>query len=77
VISPYRFIAPPPPDRGPDYFPEPIKPKRSGQVIPNSVHYVYGLKPPKEGEEPGNFPYYAYLAMRSAILRLEPEKVYL
>lgn len=46
-------------------------------MIPNSVHYVYGLKPPKEGEEPGNFPYYAYLAMRSAILRLEPEKVYL
>ena len=46
-------------------------------VVPNSVHYVYGLKPPKEGEETEMFPYYAYLAMRSAIIRLEPETVYL
>lgn len=46
-------------------------------VVPDSVHYVYGLKPPKEGQETDIFPYYAYLAMRSAIIRLEPKVVYL
>lgn len=44
--------------------------------VPNSVHYVYGLKEPKNGRTE-ELPYYAYLAMRSALLNLKPEKIYL
>ena len=46
-------------------------------VVPNAVHYVYGLKPLGEGEQPDEFPYYAYLAMRSALINLKPEKMFL
>ena len=61
-----------------DYLAEPLQPKKSGMRVPNSVHYVYGLKPLKEGQTKGEeLPYYAYLAMRSALLRLQPEKMYL
>jgi len=44
-------------------------------VVPDSVHYVYGLKP-SEGEEGEELPYYAYLAIRSALINLKPEKMY-
>jgi len=46
-------------------------------VVPNAVHYVYGLKPVKEGEQPEELPYYAYLAIRSALINLQPEKMFL
>ena len=46
-------------------------------VVPNAVHYVYGLKPVPEGQKPEELPYYAYLAMRSAMINLKPEKVFL
>jgi hypothetical protein len=65
------------PIRKPDYLPDPLSPKSSGMVVPNAVHYVYGLKPVKEGEKPDQLPYYAYLAMRSALLNIRPEKIYL
>ncbi|ORX36844.1 hypothetical protein BD324DRAFT_579948 [Kockovaella imperatae] len=42
------------------------------EPIPNIVHYVYGLDPDSTRED---FPYYAYLAMRSALVTLKPEKV--
>lgn len=65
------------PIRRPDYLPAPIPPKASGMVVPNSVHYVFGLKPVKEGEKGEELPYYAYLAMRSALVNIKPAKMYL
>lgn len=41
------------------------------------MHYVYGLKPVKEGERPAELPYYAYLAIRSAVINLKADKVFL
>ncbi|WVQ82214.1 hypothetical protein IAT38_004342 [Cryptococcus sp. DSM 104549] len=41
------------------------------EPIPNVVHYVYGL-----AEDQPDFPYFAYLAMRSAMMSLKPEVVY-
>ncbi len=46
-------------------------------LVPDSLHYVYGLKPVPEGELGEELPYYAYLAVRSAILNLRPAKIYL
>lgn len=46
-------------------------------AVPDAVHYVYGLKPVKEGEQPEELPYYAYLAMRSALINIKPAKIYL
>lgn len=44
--------------------------------IPNIVHYVYGLKPPSGGYQRGpEFPYFAYIGMRSAMTVLKPEKI--
>jgi hypothetical protein len=65
------------PLRKPDYLPDPIAPKKSGMVVPNAVHYVYGLKPVNDGGEAEELPYYAYLAMRSALVNIRPEKIYL
>ncbi|KAL7421236.1 hypothetical protein Q5752_004121 [Cryptotrichosporon argae] len=65
----------PAPDSRPAHLPAPLAPRRPGMVVPNAVHYVYGLKPVELGKgEP--LPYYAYLAMRSALLNLQPEKIY-
>lgn len=44
------------------------------EKIPNIVHYVYGLKQSK-GDSIEEFPYYAYLGMRSALISLRPEKI--
>ncbi|WVQ81807.1 hypothetical protein IAT38_003934 [Cryptococcus sp. DSM 104549] len=75
LIPPEKFLPPPPVDR-PPYIPEPTAPKKPGMVVPDAVHYVYGLKPVKEGEKGEELPYYAYLAMRSALLNLRPSVVY-
>jgi hypothetical protein len=64
-------------DARPPYLPAPIPPKKSGMKVPNSVHYVYGLKPVAEGEKAEELPYYAYLAMRSAMINLKPSTIYL
>ncbi|WVF72813.1 hypothetical protein IAT40_007631 [Kwoniella sp. CBS 6097] len=81
TTSPFRidsslFLPPPESDR-PDYIPAPVEPKKKGMVVPDSVHYVYGLKnvesPDARGEE---LPYYAYLAMRSALVNLKPKVMY-
>lgn len=61
----------------PDYVPKPVGVKAAGMRVPNAVHYVYGLKPPKPGYSGEQLPYYAYLAMKSAITRLKPEKTFL
>lgn len=41
------------------------------EPIPNVVHYVYGL-----ADNQPDFPYFAYLAMRSALVSLKPDVVY-
>lgn len=61
----------------PDYVPKPVGVKVPGMRVPNAIHYVYGLKPPKQGYSGEQLPYYAYLAMKSAITRLKPEKTFL
>lgn len=61
----------------PDYVPKPVGVKVPGMRVPNAIHYVYGLKPPKHGYSGEQLPYYAYLAMKSAITRLKPEKTFL
>ena len=76
LIRSDQFLPPPPISR-PSYLPEPVAPKVEGMVVPNAVHYVYGLKPVKEGEQPEELPYYAYLAIRSALINLQPEKMFL
>ncbi|KAL7413929.1 hypothetical protein BDY24DRAFT_386906 [Mrakia frigida] len=44
--------------------------------IPNIVHFVYGYKDPGEGDIEGELmPYYAYLAVRSALVNIKPEEV--
>lgn len=65
-------LPPPPLDLKPpiDSLPSP------DPEIPNLVHYVYGLKPPSGGSQRGlEFPYFAYLGMRSAMTVLKPEKI--
>ncbi|EIW68160.1 hypothetical protein TREMEDRAFT_32459 [Tremella mesenterica DSM 1558] len=79
-ISPFRvpptLFRPPPDPSRPTFLSPPLAPKKNGMVVPNSVHYVYGLKPVKEGEKVPELPYYAYLAMKSALMVLKPEKMY-
>lgn len=59
-------------------YPSPLAPEKQGQVVPNVVHYVYGLKDTGRTDGKGDeFPYYAYLAIRSALVNIKPEKVYL
>ncbi|CAK9782572.1 hypothetical protein CC85DRAFT_284055 [Cutaneotrichosporon oleaginosum] len=75
VLPPTEFLT----YKGADILgplPPPLKPKRFGMRVPNAVHYVYGLKPVKEGEMVPALPYYAYLGMRSALVNLRPEKIY-
>ncbi|CAD6581388.1 MAG: hypothetical protein TREMPRED_002999 [Tremellales sp. Tagirdzhanova-0007] len=76
LIDESLFLPPPPPPTRPGYLPEPIPPKKTGMVVPDALHYVYGFKPVKEGEKADALPYYAYLAIRSAILHLKPAKIY-
>jgi hypothetical protein len=54
-------------------FPDPVFPllPQPREAIPNIVHYVYGLDTTSTDE----FPYYAYLAMRSAMVTQRPEKI--
>ncbi|TXT08601.1 hypothetical protein VHUM_02729 [Vanrija humicola] len=73
LVPPEQFI---PVDSGrPSWLPAPLAPKRAGMRVPNAVHYVFGLKEPKNGKTE-ELPYYAYLAIRSALLNLKPEKIY-
>jgi hypothetical protein len=59
-------------------YPSPLAPEKPGHVVPNVVHYVYGLKDNGRTDGKGDeFPYYAYLAIRSALVNIKPEKVYL
>nr|ODN89058.1 hypothetical protein L203_02469 [Cryptococcus depauperatus CBS 7841] len=75
LIHPSQFIKAPLPDR-PGYLPHPVLPKKKGMLIPDSVHYVYGLKPVQEGQQGVELSYYAYLAMRSALINLRPKVIY-
>ena len=71
------FLPPVPALARPAYHPPPPVEPAPGQA-PNVVHYVYGYKPPKAGEPEGELlPYYTYLAIRSALVNLKPDAVYL
>jgi len=45
--------------------------------IPNVVHFIYGLKNPLYHPGAGRFDFLSYLAIRSAIVSLKPDAVYL
>ncbi|KAK4219865.1 hypothetical protein QBC37DRAFT_271573 [Rhypophila decipiens] len=45
--------------------------------IPNIVHFVFGLKNPLVKSRAGNFDFLWYLAVRSALVSIKPEKLYL
>lgn len=86
LVPPSRFLAPPPHRPNPPQYPQPLalspRDLRAGRVVPKVVHYVYGLKEPEHASsrEQGlgdEFPYYAYLAIRSVIVNVKPEKIYL
>ncbi|WWD17440.1 hypothetical protein CI109_101881 [Kwoniella shandongensis] len=67
-LLPHTLPPPPPPSTSLSllsHLPAPAEP------IPNIVHYVYGLA----SEPQPDFPYFAYLAMRSAMTVLKPDKV--
>ncbi|KAK1759603.1 hypothetical protein QBC47DRAFT_111642 [Echria macrotheca] len=45
--------------------------------IPNVVHFIYGLKNPLTDPGAGRFDFLNYLAVRSAIVSLKPDAIYL
>ena len=61
-------LPPPPSSLDPPIstLPAPLEP------IPNIVHYVFGLD---TSDAQPDFPYFAYLAMRSAMMTLSPDRV--
>ncbi|CED82241.1 Glycosyltransferase, DXD sugar-binding motif [Phaffia rhodozyma] len=75
LVKPSKFLPPPPLPPSPSYYP-PAKNDRS-DAIPNVVHYVYGYKSQGVEEEEGELlPYYSYLAIRSAIVNLQPDEIH-
>jgi len=45
--------------------------------IPNVVHFIFGLKNPFDNPSVGRFDFLSYLAVRSAVVSLKPEAIYL
>ncbi|KAK3692319.1 hypothetical protein B0T22DRAFT_10329 [Podospora appendiculata] len=45
--------------------------------IPNVVHFIYGLKNPLYNPSAGRFDFLSYLAVRSALVSLRPDALYL
>lgn len=45
--------------------------------IPNIVHFIFGLKNPLYHPSAGHFDFLAYLAVRSALVSLDPEALYI
>jgi hypothetical protein len=45
--------------------------------IPNIVHFIFGLKNPYHHPSAGHFDFLAYLAVRSALVSLKPDAVYI
>lgn len=71
------FLPPPLGLARPSYHPPPPVEPAPGQA-PNVVHYVFGYKPSRAGEPEGELlPYYTYLAIRSALVNLKPDAIYL
>ncbi|ETS76176.1 hypothetical protein PFICI_11563 [Pestalotiopsis fici W106-1] len=48
---------------------------KAANPIPNRVHFIYGLSNPYQKPGAGTFDFLCYLAVRSAIIALRPEKV--
>ncbi|KAK8864262.1 hypothetical protein IAR55_001508 [Kwoniella newhampshirensis] len=68
-LLPPSLPAPPSPSTFSLIFSSGLPPPK--EPIPNIVHYVYGLA----SEPQPDFPYFAYLAMRSAMTVLRPDRV--
>jgi hypothetical protein len=51
--------------------------RKKGRVVPKVVHYVYGLKDVVDGGKGEDFPYFAYLAVRSVLVNVKPDTIYL
>lgn len=49
----------------------------TAELIPNRVHFIYGLSNPYNKVDSGTFDFLCYLAVRSAIVGIKAEKVYL
>lgn len=77
-LTPEQRLALSPISTNRSLYPAPIPPTKRGHVVPNVLHYVYGLKDTGRTDGKGDeFPYYAYLAIRSALVNIKPEKAYL
>lgn len=50
---------------------------RKADPIPNVVHFIFGLKNPFTSPDAGRFDFLSYLAIRSAIVSLRPDAIYL
>ncbi|KAJ9096815.1 hypothetical protein QFC21_005086 [Naganishia friedmannii] len=76
-ITPEQLLALSPISTNRSLYPAPMPPTKRGHVVPNVLHYVYGLKDTARTDGKGDeFPYYAYLAIRSALVNIKPEKAY-
>jgi hypothetical protein len=72
-IDPRDYVGDDPfklPDEMPE-FPKPSRP-HVGHRVPSVVHYAFGMR-----DSPPDFPYWAYLSVRSTIDRLSPDIIYL
>ncbi|KAK3316203.1 hypothetical protein B0H66DRAFT_625122 [Apodospora peruviana] len=47
------------------------------EPIPNIVHFIFGLQNPLRNPQAGHFDFLCYLAVRSAIVSLRPDTIYL
>ncbi len=47
------------------------------EPIPNIVHFIYGLKNPLYSPGAGRFDFLCYLAVRSAVVSLQPDAIYI
>lgn len=80
AVDPADYVSAEPafkiPDEKPS-MPDPSTP-HTGNRVPSVVHYVFGLRPPPgDSDEGPDFPYWAYLSVRTTIERLNPDKIYL
>lgn len=51
--------------------------ERKTEPIPNIVHFIYGLKNPIEHPGAGSFDFVNYLAVRSALVSINPDALYI
>ncbi|KAH8904482.1 hypothetical protein BR93DRAFT_883620 [Coniochaeta sp. PMI_546] len=50
---------------------------QGSEPIPNIVHFIFGLKNPLQHTDAGHFDFLSYLAVRSALVSLSPEHLFI